>query len=460
MSTPSDQMGFPGTADSQPLGALAPMFEQEQQDQKAAQGVALAGAENTKSQEQTLQNVKPPTTKGMLEPMPFLLALSAIGGAASGLHGRVMLGALAGMAKGAVQGHEMGVQDAMKTYEANWKKLSALFALQNQYYNELYEAYGKNAEGQMQAIEMVQKLTNDEFNQKLDLQKLGLSKHSLWLKKQALTAKLLAMDNTETYRNAQLALARSRLAQSNNQQQLTPQEKQLQNAIIDRLGGQKGTVGGFGGVPRMKAVLDSLLSQKGKSVNQIADEYVAGGMHGQVVQSAGTLLGRREAAIDAAMQAIVAPGGNLDRSIQFAKLAGIGNNKPFNWAQMKASEYANNPAMRQFVQSMGELRSDVAQSFARGNIGSEGSNQRALQAVPNVVTLQELEGMKTSIPALAKAALKGTVEAEKNLLQYGPGGSDELEGGGSMSNQKYQEGQTGTVGGQPVVYKNGQWVFQ
>lgn len=200
------------------------------------QQIGLDQANSIKQEEQQIQNTPEPQNRGILSSMPFLVALTAIGGAASGLHGRVMLGALAGMAKGAIDGNEQAFNDAQKTYQEHMQKLKDLGALQDQYYQSLYNAYGRTAEGQLQAIQMVRQITQDQLQNNIALKRLGIDEVNSHTTQLRLIAEISHQRHQEAIDQAKLMLGKQRLDLMKQQQEgqvLSPEalDSMVQNFV-------------------------------------------------------------------------------------------------------------------------------------------------------------------------------------------------------------------------------------
>src|SRR6266478_6616538 len=126
-----------------------------------------------------IQSMQPPQRDtAVYDMMPFLLGMTALGGKATGLHSRVMLGALNGMVKGTLMGNQQQFEDSFQKYQENKQKLLQLFALQNQYYATLRDAYKDRADADYKAAELARRMTNDEwqheYRDQLAQQKQGM----------------------------------------------------------------------------------------------------------------------------------------------------------------------------------------------------------------------------------------------------------------------------------------------
>lgn len=193
MSTPASQLNLPGAAPADPTSnPVGDLFSGYQSNLDKMQKLSEQQAGAIKQEEQQIRQtpVPRPSMQGAFATMPWLLALTAIGGATMKLHGRVMLGALAGVAKGALNGDEAAFNDNLKRYQEQQKKMGELAQLQNQYYETLYNAYGRTAEGQMQAIMMAREMTKDEMANEVALKKIGLDQVNSYLATQKLAAQI------------------------------------------------------------------------------------------------------------------------------------------------------------------------------------------------------------------------------------------------------------------------------
>jgi len=160
MSVASDQMpGLTGVAPG-----VDPNIQQFQDLEGQAASVEQAAAANTAQTAQTLSTMQPPQRDtGIFSQAPLLIALTALGGKAIGLHARTMLGATNGMVKGMLMGNQQAYDDAVNQYKENRQKLLDTWDLQQKYYETLYHSYADRADAKLKAIQAARALTNDEW---------------------------------------------------------------------------------------------------------------------------------------------------------------------------------------------------------------------------------------------------------------------------------------------------------
>lgn len=202
--TPTDQM--PGldqqnqpAAQPVPPGASPPLpgttdpLAQFKGDIAGISAIDTQAAGAQAGQASQIQSMLPPQRDtAVYDMMPFLLGMTALGGKATGLHSRVMLGALNGMVKGTLMGNQQQFDDAKDQYQQNRQKLLDLFALQNQYYATLRDAYKDRADGDYKAILATQQMSNDEWNKKMDAVKA-------WQQRQQIALQWKQLDETMNY---------------------------------------------------------------------------------------------------------------------------------------------------------------------------------------------------------------------------------------------------------------------
>jgi hypothetical protein len=438
MSTPQDQLQIPAppqndsntmvnqedTALTQAMkGYTNTLGQMSDVDKQAAQAdkQQMAQVENTPTP------APPSAGRGIMAPMPFLLALTAIGGKVAGLHGQVMLGALDGMAKGVLNGNEMAFNDSMKTYEMHLKKLEDFARLQDSYYQKLLDSYGRTAEGQLQAIQMVRQITGDQLRQNIS------SVNQYW-QQQKTVASLVNMKNTEAYRKATLNIQEQKLAQDAQQMNL---DKRGRDILGELRGHYPQAAGGFGfGTRNMILNIQSVENAPdfiNKPPQEVATMLAHNWLNMKGTEAGATLLGRREGATLPAINALVQDGGILDQAIDVAKKLGFGNDKIKNAAILKSQEYVGNPLVAQYKQYMTSIQAEWSQVLSRGGRSTDMIRKEAESAASGNTSMEELQGFKHSMPKEANSILSGTTQAGSQLFQEAGGGNPQVKTG---ENQK------------------------
>lgn len=96
--------------------------------------------------------------------MPLVSLLLAIGGAATGLHGMAMLGALRGLVDGVNEGNEDNFKTAMDRWKETYLAYKDHFNNTMQVYDKLVDSYKDRADGEMKAADLTLKIMNDQMN--------------------------------------------------------------------------------------------------------------------------------------------------------------------------------------------------------------------------------------------------------------------------------------------------------
>jgi hypothetical protein len=170
-------------------------LQQFQDLEGQAAGAQEQAAASTQQTAQTLSTMQPPQRNtGIFSQAPLLIALTALGGKAIGLHARTMLGATNGMVKGMLMGNQQAFDDATKQYEENRQKLLDTWKLQQSYFDTLSKAYSERADAKLKAIQAARQLTNDEwqheYKDQLAAMKNGMNEETAYLKQQELIHKI------------------------------------------------------------------------------------------------------------------------------------------------------------------------------------------------------------------------------------------------------------------------------
>lgn len=457
MSTPQDQLGIGSPQLS--LGATPQEQEMETNaiDQfntnvGKMQDVAGEQAKSIKDEESQLSQMQPPEMdKGALFPAPYLVALAAIGGSAMKVHARVMLGALNGMVQGALKGDEMAYEQGMEKYKLQYQKLRDLADLQNQYYDTLYKSYGSTAEAQMRAFTMMHELTDDKFKQNMAIANLSeknqLGMLQRMIAQQNLAEKVRHDEKMEQFAGLRMQATMMSLKQKQQMGELSPEELKIGGKVMNLLGPSGMGAVGMNGQTLVMKIKMAEAANPGLDADSIAHLIVQGTAHGKEIQAGSSVAGRREYQVSTALSSIMRPQGLLDLAIQSAKEAGIGNTKGFDWVNVNLAKYQNNPAMRTFIRRMADIRAEYAQALAKGGMSTEGGAQRSEEAIPQVVTLSELESMRKTLPEDMQAILGATQTGMESLT--GEGGGEHKDGDKAMSKS-----------GKPMVWRDGGWVYE
>jgi hypothetical protein len=123
---------------------------------------AFASSQQPFQQEQPHDQIKE-----VMSGAPWLFALTAIGGKASGMNGLAMLQGLNGMSDGLIKGDEEALDNSYKNYQASYDKWKAQSDQQYRVYKELSQAYAGANDGKLRAMEAAMKITGDARDKKL-----------------------------------------------------------------------------------------------------------------------------------------------------------------------------------------------------------------------------------------------------------------------------------------------------
>lgn len=110
----------------------------------------------------------PQRDMGVMALSPYLIGLAALGGKATGLHAKTMLGAVNGMTQGLIQGSEQKYQDARKNYDDAYQRWLDKFTLQQKIYAEMRQVYKGRIDADMKALEFARKATGDSHRVDMD----------------------------------------------------------------------------------------------------------------------------------------------------------------------------------------------------------------------------------------------------------------------------------------------------
>lgn len=419
MSTPGDQIMEPAALRLPGAQSTDQMLSGVMADTSAMDQISADQAQSIQNTEQQVQNAPiPQGGHGAMHSMPLLLSLAAIGGKLSGLHGRVMLGALSGMAKGALQGDEQAFKDNMERYNASRQKLMDLSALQNQYYETFYNAYGRTAEAQMQAIMMARELTNDQWTKNYDLAKLKMSSQSQWIAQQRLQAEINNWDSNKAFHGLELQLQEMKLQQTAQQMNLDGRGQAILGEL-KFLYPQAASGFGFGTRNMIMTIqaIENAPDTKDLTPQDIAKRLGQNFLNYRTAEFGTTVVGRREGATLPAINALVQNGGVLDQAIDVARKLGFGNDKIKNAAIMKSQSVIGNPLVAQYKQYMASVQAEWGQVLSRGGLTTDRVREDVENAASGNTSMEELIGFKTSMPREANSILQGASTAGTQLFQ-------------------------------------------
>lgn len=158
-------------------------------DADARQQIDLAKA--FASSEQPFQQEPPhDQINQVMTGAPWLFALTAIGGKASGMNGLAMLQGLNGMSDGLIKGDQEALDNSYKNYQSQYDKWKDRQEQQFRIYKELSSAYASANDGKLRAMEAAMKITGDARDKKLvvdDPERI----ETMWAKLQEAHAKVL-----------------------------------------------------------------------------------------------------------------------------------------------------------------------------------------------------------------------------------------------------------------------------
>ena len=240
MSVPGDvmqqfsaplHMDAPGGAPSgaNPMGDMASLTGDLSRLNNEQADVSAQEANVTQQTMQSLQSLNPPKQDHkILDTMPWLIGLVAIGGKATGLHAKTMLGATNGMVQGLLKGQLDAYDRSRQQWEDSRQKLLDTWKLQMEYYNQLYKSYGDRANAKEQAIKLARELNNDQWNhsykEQMAQQKEGMDEFKAWATTQTLMQKMESLDMKQQFDQMRLQIekqnADSRTLQANSQADL------------------------------------------------------------------------------------------------------------------------------------------------------------------------------------------------------------------------------------------------
>lgn len=134
------------------------------QSEAAAREAAALRSDDEKMQDWARQT---PTRQAVyaatMHTVPLVSLLLAIGGAATGLHGTAMLGALRGLVDGVNEGREQAFGDAMDRWKTTYAAYKDHFANTMLMYDRLRDSYKDLADGEMRAADLTLKIMNDQM---------------------------------------------------------------------------------------------------------------------------------------------------------------------------------------------------------------------------------------------------------------------------------------------------------
>lgn len=215
MSVPTDVMqqfnSPPPTLSGSPIADVTRLSSDIQGiDQKQAQVSEQESAATQQTMGQLQQLQPPQQNHKILDTMPWLIGLVALGGKATGLHARTMLGATNGMVQGLLKGQKDAFDQASKQYEDSRQKLLDTWKLQMEYYNTLYRSYGDQANAKEQAIKVARDLANDQWNhaykEQLAQQKEGMDEFKAWYMQNSLMEKIQSANHTQMIQDLRLKM--------------------------------------------------------------------------------------------------------------------------------------------------------------------------------------------------------------------------------------------------------------
>lgn len=160
MSTPADQVQIDPALLKQ-FAAQEGALSSDVSDYGDLAKRAEAGAGESFSQPQPEQNT------GIMSTAPYLIALTALGGKAAGVHATTMLGATNGMMQGLIKGSQQRYQDEKKKYDDAYQKWLDKWTQQQKLYTEMRQVYKGRIDADVKALEMTFKMMG--MNEKVDM---------------------------------------------------------------------------------------------------------------------------------------------------------------------------------------------------------------------------------------------------------------------------------------------------
>lgn len=272
MSVPGDVMqqfnSPPPTLSGSPIDDVTRLSGDVQGIEQKQSDISAQEASATQQTMGQLQSLQPPQRDHkILDTMPWLIGLVALGGKATGLHAKTMLGATNGMVQGLLQGQKDAFDKASQQYETSRQKLLDTWKMQTEYYNQIYRAYGDQANAKEQAIKVARDLSNDQWNhsykEQLAQQKESMDETKAWYMQQNLMTKIEQFDAKQ-----QIAQLRLNIEQQNaNTRQADATSKaSLRQAQIDKL--VKTSTG-----PAATKQIDGMITDIGKQMTALKKKY-------------------------------------------------------------------------------------------------------------------------------------------------------------------------------------------
>jgi hypothetical protein len=211
---------------------------------------------------------------------PWLFALTAIGGKASGLNGLAMLQGLNGMSDGLIKGDQQALDNSYKNYETAYDKWKTTADQQYRIYKELSTAYAGASDGKVRAMEAALKITGDARDKKLAVDD---------------PERMLTMKAKLEEANAKIMEARAKIQAQNS---FGPDAAALMGALAER-GISLPT--GMRSKEQQRALYQGLIARNpGKTPDEIADLIKSGqiefGAEKKETQTAAAVAGRVEVA--------------------------------------------------------------------------------------------------------------------------------------------------------------------
>lgn len=147
---------------------------------------------------------EPQRNSSVLSLAPFLIGLTALGGKATGLHARVMLGATNGMMQGVLKGNEQRYQDEKKKYDDAYQRWYDKFTMQQKLYAEMRQVYKGRIDADIKALDFARKATGDQ-------QKVSMDEFKKWLETQKLAERFQIENDKVDHNKALEGIARQKV---------------------------------------------------------------------------------------------------------------------------------------------------------------------------------------------------------------------------------------------------------
>jgi hypothetical protein len=460
MSTPNpfqpQQPGSPAIGSPPPIGSDPLAALEQTSDDESALSQQQAGV--TKNVISQVENMQPPQpNRGVLSVAPLLIGLAAVGGKSMGLHAQVMLGAMNGMVSGAMKGDQMAFQDSLKKYQLNYQKMMTLYQLQNQYYQEMMNAYKGQADAELKSITLAERLSDDQFNKSWKTaslaQKNQMDSFDRWYKKQSLIEKIRQNDIEDSIRSLELQMKQmQQKKQAQIQAQLNQQAIEL--GAQDILKGKNPPSLGFG-VNAVNARIamwnragEEAAKQPGGAAGAVAGASRFQAMQKELdqVQKTGGMVVAWEHSANLQAQIVLTDSQKLSRSdspainkaLMFYLTHGVSDpdaTKLENAVAVFSAEYAKVMS----GQTGGQGVTDLARNEA-GKITSAIMSGSTLQQV----IAQEQQSMRNR--SITFSQLEDAIQKNMATINNASG--------------LPQEGTKGMLNGKPVIFRGGQWVYQ